>query len=104
MNDLKDVLAQCVLVESELHFSLTELSQVCHVNVEELVALVHEGVLTPVGADPTEWRFEGKVLPRARIAIRLLRDLELNAQGAALVLDLLDEMASLRSQLHRLGR
>jgi chaperone modulatory protein CbpM len=104
MNNLRDDLAQCVLVESELHFSLTELSQVCHVNVQELIALVHEGVLTPEGADPSQWRFEGTALPRARLAVRLLRDLELNAQGAALVLDLLDEMASLRSQIHRLGR
>jgi chaperone modulatory protein CbpM len=103
MNNLPDELAQCVLVESELHFSLTELSRVCHVNIQELIALVHEGVLTPVGADPSQWRFEGTALPRARIAVRLLRDLELNAPGTALVLDLLDEMAALRSQLRRLG-
>ena len=40
---------------------------------------------------------------RARVAVRLTRDLELNTPGVALALDLLDEIHELRSQLARSG-
>jgi chaperone modulatory protein CbpM len=43
------------------------------------------------------------VLPRARTAVRLQRDLELSAAGTAVVLDLLAEIDSLRARLRRLG-
>ena len=48
-------------------------------------------------------RFRGASLPRARVAVRLTRDLEVNTAGVALALDLLDEIAELRSQLARAG-
>jgi len=42
-------------------------------------------------------------LQRARTALRLTHDLELNAPGAALVLDLLDQIDTLRARLRRVG-
>jgi chaperone modulatory protein CbpM len=92
-----------VVVDAELQFTLVELSRVCHVDAEQLIALVDEGVLTPTGAEPAQWRFEGAVLPRARTAVRLQRDLELSAASTAVVLDLLAEIDSLRARLRRLG-
>ncbi|UHD16455.1 chaperone modulator CbpM [Thiocapsa bogorovii] len=62
-----------------------------------------EGALTPSGEDPECWHFGGATLRRARVALRLTRDLELNAASTALVLDLLDEIDALRSRLRRLG-
>ena len=42
-------------------------------------------------------------LRRVRAALRLTRDMELNAAATALVLDLLDEIEALRSRLRRAG-
>ena len=92
-----------VLVEEEIHFSLDELSRACGADVHLLVLLVEEGVLNPANDDPANWRFTGAALPRARKAVRLVRDLDLNTAGTALVLDLLDQIEALRSRLHRLG-
>ena len=92
-----------VLVEEETQFTLVELSRACCVGIEQLTALVEEGVLAPINSDAQPWRFAGTTLPRARAALRLTRDLELNAAGTALVLDLLAEIEALRSQLRRLG-
>ena len=64
---------------------------------------VSEGVLEPIGEAPTEWRFAGQSLRRARLALSLTRDLELNPPGVALALDLLDEIAALQARLQRLG-
>lgn len=103
MSEIPSVVVRAVLVEEELQFTLDELCRLCGAQSEQLVALVHEGVLATSGEQPQDWRFGGSSLPRARAATRLTRDLELNAAAAALVLDLLDEIDALRSQLRRLG-
>jgi chaperone modulatory protein CbpM len=94
-------MTQAVIVETELQFTLDELGRACGVEIAVLEALVHEGVLTPQGEDPAQWRFEGSALPRARMASRLSRDLDLSAPGTALVLELLEEINALRAQLRR---
>ena len=62
-----------------------------------------EGVLEPDGERIEEWRFAGATLRRARVALRLARDLEINPPGVALVLDMLEEIESLRAQVARRG-
>jgi chaperone modulatory protein CbpM len=94
--------SQAVSVETEFQFSLTELSRACGVEITLLESLVHEGVLTPQGESPAQWRFEGSILPRARRATRLSVQLELGAPGTALVLELLEEIDILNSELRRL--
>lgn len=101
MSTLESPDMQVVVVETELLFSLAELSRACGVDVTTVEALVHEGVLPVQGDSPTQWRFNGSILPRARKATRLSLDLELGAAGAALVLELLDEIATLKAQLRR---
>ncbi|MGO4155047.1 chaperone modulator CbpM [Cupriavidus sp. YAF13] len=90
-----------VLVEEEVQFTLVELSVACHADIEQVVALVEEGVLTPHGEDAPRWRFDGATFKRARAALRLARDLELGVAGVAVVLDLLDEIETLRAKLRR---
>jgi chaperone modulatory protein CbpM len=103
MSNAGSSITHAVIVEAEVQFSLPELSRVCGIDMALLESLVQEGVLTPLGDSPTQWRFEGSVLPRARLAARLVQDLELSAPGAALVLDLCDEIEALKAQLRRLG-
>jgi chaperone modulatory protein CbpM len=104
MNTVAGPIAHAVIVETEVQFSLTELSRICGVEAALLEALVQEGVLTPRGDGPAEWRFAGAILSRARTATRLLRDLELSASGAALVIDLVEEIEALKAQLRRMRR
>lgn len=90
-----------VWVETEVEFTLVELSRVCSVDTALLEALVDEGALTPRGESPEQWRFTDTSLARAKAAVRLALDLQLNPAGAALVLDLLDEIEALKAQLRR---
>ena len=90
-----------VFVEQEVEFSLLELCRACGADSGQLLLLVEEGVLTPRGDAPHQWRFEGSALPRARAALRLGRDLELSPGATALVLDLLDEICALKARLRR---
>ena len=103
MTDRNVSATRVVVVEEEVQFTLVELCRACGAESEQLVALVREGVLTPVGDEPGQWRFGDTSLRRARTALRLTRDLELNPAAVALVLDLLDEIESLRARLRRPG-
>jgi chaperone modulatory protein CbpM len=92
------------VVEDEIHLTLTELSQACGAAEEHVTAWVFEGVLEPAGQLPQDWQFGGSSLRRAHLAVRLTRDLEINAAGVALALDLLDQISELRAQLQRTAK
>jgi chaperone modulatory protein CbpM len=91
------------VVEEQIHLTLVELCQACSAEREHVLNWVLEGVLEPVGESPQNWRFTGESLRRARTALRLSRDLEINPAGIALALDLLDQIAALRARLQRAG-
>ena len=103
MSDSNMPAVQCQVVEEEIHLTLLELCQACGAPEEQVSIWVLEGVLEPDGEQPREWRFTGPALRRARLALRLTRDLELNPPGVALALDLLDEIAVLKARLQRAG-
>ena len=103
MTHFRQTVVDAVVVDETFRFSLAQLCRACRVDSERLVALVEEGVLRPEGDRPASWEFSGPSLARARAALRLSRDLELDASGVALVLGLLDEIAELRSRLQRFG-
>ena len=91
------------ILEEQTELSLADLSQACAAQTARIVELVDEGVLAPAGgASPESWHFTGLHLQRARVALRLESDLGVNLAGAALALELLDELDSLRARLSRL--
>ena len=88
------------IVEHDVHMTIVELAEATSTPEDMIMAWVSEGVLSPAGASPQDWRFSGNSLQRAKTAARLMHDLELNLPGVALALNLLDELDQLRSQLH----
>jgi chaperone modulatory protein CbpM len=70
----------------------------CAVDERHIVAFIDEGVLDAVVIE-SEWRFSGAALRRARLALRLERDLELNLPGVALAMNLMEEIEQLRREL-----
>lgn len=98
MSERRDTLSGIVLDETTT-LTLDELSGACSVQVDQIVALVDEGIIEPVTGQSREWRFPATLLPRVRTAMRLQQDLEINLAGAALVLELLDQVNELRTRL-----
>lgn len=84
------------LLDERSVFTLRDLCRACGVHPELVIEMVEEGVLEPRGTTPGEWRFAGSAVTRAQKAFRLSRDLRVNWPGAALALDLLDEVERLR--------
>jgi chaperone modulatory protein CbpM len=78
--------------------SLKDLSRMCSVDERHIVEFVEEGVLNVIEVR-SEWHFSGDALRRARLAVRLERDLELNLAGVALAVELIEEIEQLRRRL-----
>ncbi len=94
--------AVCI-VEEQTRLTLDELCRACAAHAEQIIELVDFGVLEPQGREPAHWVFIGTSLHRAQAALRLQRDLELDLAGVALALELLDEIASLKTRLRVMG-
>ncbi|MFA9550587.1 MAG: chaperone modulator CbpM [Hyphomicrobium sp.] len=87
-----------ILEECE-EITLVELSRICRVHTEWVVELIQEGVVEPLPAQGTQWRFSATSIVRVQKANRLQRDLGVNLAGTALVLDLLDKIEALEARL-----
>jgi chaperone modulatory protein CbpM len=83
--------------------SVNDLRRLIAVEERHVIEWVEEGVISVIEMDAAEWRFSGAQLRRARIALRLERDLGVNAAGVALALELLEELRELR-RAQRMGR
>jgi len=94
---------ESTIVEDEVHMTIVELSHAASTPEELIMDWVSEGLLSPVGSSPQDWRFSGDSLKRAKTAARLTRDFEINTSGLALALDLMDQISQLRAELLRLS-
>ena len=95
----KQPLGGAIFEESAI-LSIQDLSRICAVDERHIMELVHEGVISVIEIEATEWRFTGAALRRTRLALRLERDLEINLAGVALALDLMEELEHLRRELN----
>jgi len=92
---MTDVISAMLLDES-VEFSLVELCSLCSVTEEIVVEIVAEGIVVPSGNERAQWRFSGVALARVQRVIRLQQDFGVNLPGAALALDLFEEVERLR--------
>ena len=93
-----------ILIERSSPLNLDELAQAIHLRNEMIIEMVEHHLLEPEGQSPTDWRFDDVNLKRAKIAASFHRDLEVNLQGIALALDLLERIEHLEQQLEILKR
>jgi chaperone modulatory protein CbpM len=82
---------------------LEELCEICQINEAYLQDLVEYDVIT-ITVPLQTVEFDLDHLNRIKTALRLQRDLEVNMAGAALILDLLDELHDLRARADILER
>lgn len=76
-----------------------ELCQATPLPTDAVYEVIEHGIVEPVeGGNEAEWRFESHVTTLLQKALRLQRDLDINWQGIAMVLDLLEERDQLLQQ------
>ncbi|MFW2440153.1 MAG: chaperone modulator CbpM [Arenicellales bacterium] len=90
---------QIEIIDEYFEFTLADLCRCCTVQAETIIDMVEEGMLTPSGHAPSDWRFTGTAQRQVEITLHLQRDLRVNLPGAALALELMEEIERLRSQI-----
>ena len=74
MTKINTTWIEASVVENEVHMSIVELSHASRTPQELIMSWVSEGVLSPVGSSPEDWRFSGDSLRRAKTAAHLKLD------------------------------
>lgn len=92
------------LVDRDTLYTLHELCRSSGAHAELVVEMVEVGLLEPQGRDPIEWRFPSYAIARIHSTLRLRHDLDVNLSGAALALELMDEVRHLRARVRMLER
>ncbi|MDZ7749069.1 MAG: chaperone modulator CbpM [Halofilum sp. (in: g-proteobacteria)] len=92
-------------VGSETAITLAELCRVFDIHADDVIELVEYGVVEPfAGQHPSQWCFPAQAMVRMRRALRLRRDLAIEPAGAALALDLIEEVRYLRARVRSSSR
>lgn len=91
-----------VAVEVDPILTIEQLCLSCQVTPEFIHELVIHGIIEP--KDPIAKHFDLRQLQRVRILLRLQHDLAVNLEGAALVLDLLDQLDEMRKKMVLLNK
>lgn len=87
------------VMDDRIRLSLQEVCVICDSRRNTIIELVDEGIVEPAGTDPASWQFTGSNVARIRIVLRLQRDLDINLAGAALAIELLEEIERLRRRV-----
>lgn len=89
----------CTVNDDSGTYNLDELCEVCKVKDELVYDMINEGILTPTGQSPKTWIFTGSSIKKVQVTVRLQEDLRVNLPGAALALELLEQIEDLRSKV-----
>ncbi len=95
-------ITDAVWLEGQGEFSIAELADRCGLAESQLRELVDYGALLPLTSREAGGRFGADCLATLRTAYRLHRELELEPFALALMLQLLQRINDLESQLGRL--
>lgn len=88
----------------DVTLGLDELARACAIEPEWIVERVEAGVLcTHQAGEPECWAFVSADLARARQLVAVERNFDANPELAALVVDLIEEVRSLKARLKAAG-
>ncbi|WP_136795912.1 chaperone modulator CbpM [Desulfosediminicola ganghwensis] len=90
------------LLDESVTYTFTELCNVCKVGDEFVFEMINEGIIAPIraaGASPRSWMFSATNIKKVQMTVRLQEDLRVNLPGAALAIELLEELEQLRNRV-----
>ena len=94
-NTLK-VCSGCI-IEEENDLTLEQICEICRTDSKLLIDMVNEGIVEPKGEKTSTWKFSYSTVETVRIVVRMQKDLRVNLPGAALALQLLNQMKETRA-------
>lgn len=87
------------LVDENTRIHVTELCHICHIEPDFIIEMVEFGILEPEGDTSENWQFRGPDVYVTKTVLRLQRDLEVNLSGAAVIVQMMEEVEELRQKI-----
>jgi chaperone modulatory protein CbpM len=84
--------------DSFIELSMTDMCEAVKLPEQTFVELVEHGIIIPSGEHPSVWSFDLTMLSVAKRATRLHRDLELDWEAVALIVELIEERNQLQAE------
>lgn len=84
------------------YYTRTQLIELLEIEEGFLVLLEREDVIERDAPDDAKEDFSERMLERTRVAFNLVKELEVNVPGAAIIVRMREEMADLRHRVEQL--
>lgn len=88
--------SQC---EQIFQLTIHQVTQSFGISEQTVIEIIEQGIVEPQGEQPENWVFQQQQINVIAKVLKFQRDLGVNFAGAALALELLDEIERLKSQL-----
>lgn len=95
----RDQLQQVTVTLIDGDVSVADLCKACELTGDAIEEMIAYGIIEPGQSVTTGRRFPAVTLRRVARVVRLQRDLEVNLAGAAVAVELLEEIERLRARL-----
>ncbi len=80
------------------YLSMHEITHTMNVPTQTILEIIEEGIINADKDAKQQWVFNSECLRKIRIVLQLTKDLGVNLAGAALAIDLLDEIEQLKKK------
>ncbi|OGT53930.1 MAG: hypothetical protein A3F17_02910 [Gammaproteobacteria bacterium RIFCSPHIGHO2_12_FULL_41_15] len=98
-NQESQIVSSVLIINEEQTIGFTELCHASSADPDFILSLIEQELIQPRGHNQSNWQFDALSLKRSRIAVSFHNDLQLNLQGIALALDLLEQIETMRAEL-----
>ena len=102
MSSSKTIASPVVLIDEEERLDLPRFAQACGTTIAYVEEMILEGLVVPHGERPA-LDFGAVEIIRVRRALRLQRAFDASLPSVAVMLDLLDEIERLHTQMRKAG-
>lgn len=96
MSDRQPLSAE--VLDERFEIDLVELCRMCGLDEGVVIEMVAEGIIEPLTQTGEVWRFSGVAVTRVLKVQRLQHEFGVNLAGAALALELLEEIERLKQR------
>ena len=89
------------IIDQETTLTFEEVCRVIQADDQLIMQFVEYHIIQPKGTSKLNWQFDDLALKRAQLARNFYYDLEVNFEGIALLIDLLERIESLEKQIEK---
>ena len=89
------------IIDQETALTFEEVCRAIQADDQLIIQFVEYHIIEPKGTSKSNWQFDDLALKRAHLARNFYYDLEVNFEGIALLIDLLERIESLEKQIEK---